>query len=68
MRQSARGSTVTSSRWRRRRFTVTILEISSYLGAIVLVVVVLWSFIIMLFGPGPLANLNNRGSKYVSNR
>jgi hypothetical protein len=64
MRQSARGSTVTSSRWRRRRFTVTILEISSYLGAIVLVVVVLWSFIIMLFGPGPLANLNNRCSKY----
>jgi len=64
MRQSAKGSTGTSRRWRRRRFTVTILEISSYIGAIVLVVVVVLSLIVMLFGAGPLANLNNRCSAY----
>src|SRR6266576_3964520 len=37
MRQSARGKPDTSKRWRRRRSMVTILEISSYLGAIALV-------------------------------
>jgi len=64
MRQSAKGSSGTSRRWRRRRFTVTILEISAYLGTIVLVAVVVGSFIVMLFGGGPVANLNNRCGKY----
>jgi hypothetical protein len=64
MRQSARGSIDTSRRWRRRRFTVTILEIFSYLGAIVLVVVVVWSFVVMLIGPGILTRLNNRCGQY----
>ena len=43
---------------------MTILEISAYLGAIVLVAVVVGSFIVMLFGAGPLANLNNRCGTY----
>lgn len=64
MRQSARGSTGTSRRWRRRRFTVTLLEIFSYLGAIALVVVVMWSFVVMLIGPGILTRLNDRCGKY----
>src|SRR6185437_12859392 len=64
MRQSARGKIDTSKRWRRRRSTVTILEISSYLGAIVLVVVVAWSFVVMLSGPGILRGLNERCGKY----
>ena len=43
---------------------MTILEISAYLGAIVLVAVVVGSFIVMLFGAGPLANLNKRCGTY----
>ena len=64
MRQSARGSIDTSRRWRRRRFTVTILEIFSYLGAIALVVVVVWSIVVMVIGPGILTRLNNRCGQY----
>ncbi len=40
------------------------LEILSYLGAIALVVVVAWSFVVMLRGPGILTRLNNRCDKY----
>ena len=43
---------------------VAILEIFSYLGAIALVVVVVWSFVVMLTGPGILTGLNDRCSKY----
>lgn len=64
MRQSARGSTGTSKRWRNRRPGVTILEILSYLGAIALVVVVVWSFVVMLIGPRILTGLNDRCTKY----
>jgi hypothetical protein len=64
MRQSAMGSIDTSRRWRRRRSTVTILEILSYLGAIVLLVVVVWSFVVMLLGPGILTGINNRCDRY----
>jgi hypothetical protein len=60
MRQSARGKIDTSKRWRRRRSTVTILEISSYFGAIALAVVVVWSIVVMFIGPGILTRLNNR--------
>jgi hypothetical protein len=64
MRQSAKGKIDTSKRWRRRRSTVTILEISSYLGAIALVVVVAWSVVVMVSGPGILRGLNDRCGKY----
>ena len=64
MHQSARGSIDTSRRWRRRRSTVAILEILSYLGAIALVVVVVWSFVVMLLGPGILTRLNDRCDRY----
>jgi hypothetical protein len=64
MRQSAKGKIDTSKRWRRRRSTVTILEISSYLGAIALVVVVAWSVVVMVSGPGVLRGLNDRCGKY----
>ena len=64
MRQSARGKIDTSKRWRRRRSTVTILEISSYLGAIALVVVVAWSVVVMVSGPGILRGVNDRCGKY----
>jgi hypothetical protein len=43
---------------------VTVLEISSYLGAIALVVVVVWSFVVMLLGPGVLTRLNDRCDRY----
>ena len=43
---------------------VTILEILSYLGAIALVVVVVWSIVVMLVGPGILTNLDNRCDRY----
>ena len=64
MRQSARGSIDTSKRWRRRRSTVTILEILSYAGAIALIVVVVWAFVVMLLGPGILTSLNERCNRY----
>ena len=64
MRQSARGSIGTSRRWRRRRLRVTILEVFSYLGAIALVVVVVWSIVVMVIGPGILTRLNNRCGDY----
>ena len=63
MRQSARGSIDTSRPWRRRGSMVT-LEVLSYLGAIALVVVVVWSLVVMLLGPGILTNLNNRCDRY----
>jgi hypothetical protein len=63
MRQSARGSTGRSRRWRRRRSTV-ILEIISYAGAIALVVIVVWSIVVMLIGPGILTRLNERCTTY----
>ena len=43
---------------------MTVLEISAYLGAIVLVVVVVWSFVVMLLGPGVLTRLNDRCDRY----
>jgi hypothetical protein len=43
---------------------VTILEILAYLGAIVLVVVIVWSFVVMLWGPGILTRLNARCGLY----
>jgi hypothetical protein len=43
---------------------VTILEILSYLGAAALLVVVVWSFVVLLLGPGILTSLNNRCDQY----
>ena len=63
MRQSAKGSISTSRRWRRRRSTA-ILEIISYLGAIAFIVIVVWSIVVMLIGPGILARLNERCTTY----
>ena len=43
---------------------MTILEIFSYLGAIALVVVVVWSIVVMFTGPGILTGLNSRCGQY----
>ena len=40
------------------------LEILSYLGAIALVVVLVWSLVVLLLGPGILTNLNKRCDEY----
>ena len=40
------------------------LEILSYLGAIGLVVVLVWSLVVLLLGPGILTNLNKRCNEY----
>ena len=64
IRRSARGSLDAASRWRRRRFTITLLEIFSYLGAIALGVVLVWSLVVMLAGPGILTSLNDRCGHY----
>ena len=40
------------------------LEVLSYLGAIALVVVVVWSLVVMLLGPGILTSLNKRCDEY----
>ena len=40
------------------------LEILSYLGAIGLVVVLVWSLVVLLLGPGILTNLNKRCDQY----
>jgi hypothetical protein len=64
IRRSAKGSIGTARRWRRRRFTVTVLEIFSYVGAIALCVVLVWSFVVMLSGPGILTSLNDRCDRY----
>ena len=64
IRRSAKGSIDTARTWRRRRSGVTILEILSYLGAAALGVVVVWSFIVMLRGPGVLKSLNDRCDSY----
>ena len=63
LRQSARGSIDTSRRWRGRR-PVAILAFFSYLGAIALVVVVVWGFVVMAIGPGILTRLNERCNRY----
>ena len=63
IRRSAKGSIDTARSWRRRRFGVTIGELFSYLGAVALGVVVVWSVIVMLGGPGILTSLNNRCGK-----
>jgi hypothetical protein len=63
IRRSAKGSIDTARSWRRRRFGVTIGELFSYLGAIALGVVVVWSVVVMLGGPGILTSLNNRCGK-----
>jgi hypothetical protein len=64
IRRSAKGRIETARTWRRRRSGVTILEILSYLGAVVLGVVVVWSFVVMLRGPGILTSLNDRCDRY----
>jgi len=64
IRQSAKGRIHAARRWRRRRSALTILEIFSYLGAIALGVVVVWSFVVLLLGPGILTSLNDRCNKY----
>jgi hypothetical protein len=63
LRQSAWGSIDTSRRWRGRR-PMAILTFFSYLGAIVLVVVVVWGFVVMAIGPGILTRLNERCNRY----
>lgn len=63
LRQSARGSIGTSRRWRGRR-PMAILAFFSYLGAIALVVVVVWAFVVMVIGPGVLTRLNERCNRY----
>ena len=40
------------------------LEILSYLGAIAFVVVLVWSLVVLLLGPGILTNLNKRCDQY----
>jgi hypothetical protein len=62
-RQSVRGSIDKSRRWRGRR-PVAILAFFSYLGAIALVVVVVWGFVVMVIGPGILTRLNERCNRY----
>jgi hypothetical protein len=64
MRQSARVSIDKSRRWRRRRSLVTILEFLSYIGAVALGVVVVWSIVVMIIGPGVLTRLNKRCDQY----
>jgi hypothetical protein len=64
IRRSAKGSIDTARRWRRTRVGVMILEILSYLGAVALGVVVVWSFVVMLRGPGILTSLNDRCDRY----
>ena len=64
IRRSAPGGLYPAKRWRRQRFRLTLLEVFSYLGAIALVVVLVWSSIVMIFGPGVLTSLNNRCGKY----
>ncbi|HEY6499450.1 MAG TPA: ATP-binding protein [Streptosporangiaceae bacterium] len=64
VRRSARGGLYAARRWRRKRRAITLLEIFSYLGAIVLSVVVVWSLVVMIIGPGILTRLNDRCGKY----
>ena len=64
IRRSAKGSIGAARSWRRRRFGVTIGEIFSYLGALALGVVVVWSVIVLLLGPGILTSLNDRCGRY----
>ena len=64
IRRSASGSVDPARSWRRRRSGVTVLEILSYLGAVALGVVVVWSFVVMLFGRGAMSSLNDRCGRY----
>lgn len=64
IRRSARLNVDTARRWRRRRSLVTILQFLSYLGAVALVLIVGWSFYVMLKGPGNLKSLNDRCDRY----
>ena len=64
IRRSARGGLYAAQRWRRRRFAVTLLEVFSYLGAITLGIVLVWSLVVMIIGPGVLTGLNDRCGRY----
>jgi hypothetical protein len=64
LRRAAAGNLDAAKKWRRRRFTVTLLEILSYLGAMALGVVLVWSLVIMIAGPGILTGLNDRCGRY----
>jgi hypothetical protein len=64
IRRSAKWNIDTARRWRRKRPGVTILEILSYLGAVALVLVVVWSVVVLVQGPGILKSLNDRCDRY----
>jgi hypothetical protein len=64
IRRSAKWNIDTARRWRRKRPGVTILEILSYLGAAALVLVVVWSIVVLVQGPGILKSLNDRCDRY----
>jgi hypothetical protein len=64
IRRSAKGRIDTARTWRRKRSWVRVIEILSYIGAAGLGLVLVWSIIVMLLGPGPLTNLNNRCDRY----
>ena len=64
IRRSAKGGIDPARSWRRRRSGVTVLEVLSYLGAVALGVVVVWSFVVMLLGLGVMSSLNDRCGRY----
>jgi hypothetical protein len=64
-RRLARWNIDTAKRWRRKRVKVRVLELVSYLGAALLIVLVGVSAYVMIFGaPGFLADVNNRCTLY----
>ncbi len=64
-RRLARWNIDTAKRWRRKRINVRVLELVSYLGAVLLVVGVGASAYVMIVGaPGFLAGLNHRCDAY----
>ena len=64
IRRSANWKIDTARRWRGKRFGVKISEILSYLGAAALVVVVVWSVVVLVQGPGILKSPTERCDKY----
>ena len=60
IRRSGKRNIDAARKWRRKRWSVSLLEGLSYLGTAALVVGVVWSIVVMIHGPWVLNGINRR--------
>src|SRR5260370_42386779 len=62
IRRSGKRNIDAARKWRRKRWSVSLLEGLSYLGTAALVVGVVWSIVVMIHGPWVRNGINRRCS------